>query len=157
MSFVKEGLSGSDSHPFSTAFSNRVSYKVMMLSMGGANFGGAQITQEGAAWTGDFAPFSVTFAVTGPSETSSCHPSLFAQCTSRAFFGEFDVPNPPKTSRRPCLSVLISPSGTVLPRNSPVSKWALLFNPRTDRGPGSIIRLARSVTFGFLRKPGSVC
>src|SRR5713226_724784 len=119
MSFVKEGLSGSDSHPFSMAFSNRVSYKVMMLSIGGANLGGAQITHEGAAMRGEFVPFSVTFAVTGPSETSSCHPSLFAQCTMRAFLGEFDVPNPPKTSRRPCLSVLISPSGTVLPRNSP--------------------------------------
>src|SRR5437879_6092888 len=157
MSFVKEGLSGSDSHPFTTALSNRVSYKVMMLSIGGANFGGAQITQEGAARRGEFAPFSATLAVTGPSEISSCHPSLFAQCTIRAFFGEFDLPNPPKTSKRPCLSVRISPRGTVLPRNFPVSKWAFLFNPWTDRGLGSIIRLARSVTFGFLRKPGSVC
>src|SRR6267142_3568609 len=101
MSFVKEGDSGSESHPLTTAFWNRVSYKVMMLRSGGANFGGAQITQAGSAWMGRSIPFSLTIAVTGPSDTSSCHPSLFAQCIILAFLGEPDLPNPPKTSKRP--------------------------------------------------------
>src|SRR5258706_12733227 len=125
--------------------------------MGGANFGGAQITQEGTASIGAGIPLSLICARTGPSEMSSCQPSLFAQCLIRALFGEFDFPTPPNTSKRPCRSVLISPNGTVLPRNFPVLKRLARFGPWRDLGPGSMIKLLRFTTVGFLLRLGSVC
>src|SRR6266496_5362329 len=95
-------------------------------------------------------PLNVTVAFTGPSETSSCHPSLFAQCVMGALLGEPEFPNPPRTSRRACLSVRISPRRTTTPRNLPVPKSAVLLGPVKERGPGSITKLLRSATEAFL-------
>src|SRR6266853_1598805 len=96
-------------------------------------------------------PLNVTVAFTGPSETSSCHPSLFAQCVMGLLLGEPEFPNPPRTSRRACLSVRISPRGTTTPRNLPLPKSAVLLGPVKERGPGSITKLLRSATEAFLR------
>ena len=123
---------------------------VARMKIGGANFGGGQMTHALAA-SEDF-PLSlrVTVAVTGPSETSSCHPSLFAKVVIGAFAGDAEEPKPPRTTKRPAVSVRISQSGTTTPRKLPVSNAADLFRPLNDRGPGSMIRLLRFATAAFL-------
>jgi hypothetical protein len=117
------------------------------LSIGGANLGGATITQEPAAvkvW-----PPTVKVAVTGPSDTSSCHSSLSPKLPSAWLDGDPEFPKPPRTSSRPSSSVRISPSGTVvaawfLTLNVPVSNTLRWSGPLSVREPGSMIRPSRS-------------
>src|SRR5438128_1144492 len=117
--------------------------------MGGTNFGGPTMTHAPIALCILPLLLNLTVALTGPSETSSCHSLLLANVVRRAFVGEPELPNPPSTSKRPLLSDRISPSGTMVFRNLPVSKVADLFIPLIERGPESILRLLRSVTLAF--------
>src|SRR6266566_1647728 len=153
MSFVNETFAGSFSPSLSTATCNNVSYMVMMLSMGGANFGGPQITQAATALKILPLALNVTVAVIGPSDTSSYQPSRLAKsfpgASKGAWIGEPELPNPPRTRRRPSRSVRISPNGTIDPRNVPVSKLTILFGPLKERCPGSIKGLLRSLTEAF--------
>src|SRR5438477_1250519 len=118
----------------------------MMWSIAGAKLGGPTITQAPAAsivWP----PFlNVTLALTGPSETSSCHPLLLAKVVRGLPVGDDERPKPPRTSSRALPSERISPSFTVLPRNFPVLNKAAWLRPLTVRAPGSIIRDLRSAT-----------
>src|SRR5215469_12524426 len=120
----------------------------MLWLTGGANRVGGQITHAPLAWYVLF-PI-VTVALTGPSETSSCQPSLFAKVVIGAPMGEPELPKPPNTRSRPELSDWISPSGTGVSRNWPVSKTALLLGPIV-RGPGVIMRELRLATEAFRR------
>src|SRR5260370_390196 len=70
-------------------------------------------------------PFNVTFALTGPSDTSSHHASLSDDVLGR--FEDQGVnapPKPPRTSSRPWSSVRISPRSTGTSRNVPLSNAA---------------------------------
>src|SRR5215470_11714263 len=96
----------------------------MGLSILGANFGAATMTQAPSACRGAVLPLNLTEAVTGPSDTSSCQPSLLANVVIGALDGEDELPKPPSTSKRPFASVRISPSGTFVPMNCPLSNFA---------------------------------
>src|SRR5690348_7740392 len=122
----------------------------MLWLIGGAKRGGGQITHAPLARY-VLLPIE-TVAVTGPSETSSCQPSLLANVVRGAPVGEAELPKPPSTRSRPALSVWISPRGTGVPRNWPVSNTALLLGPMV-RGPGVILSELRSVTEAFRSGP----
>src|SRR6266566_8975050 len=113
MSFVKEGTSGSFVPSLSIETCNKVSYRLSTLVKGGAKSGGAQITHAGSAFMDFDEPLSLTEAVTGPSETSSCQSLLLANAVSFLLRGDDECPNPPSTINRPSRSVFISPSGTI--------------------------------------------
>ena len=108
--------------------------------------------------TGIDSPPIDTVAVTGPSDVSSYQSSALLKLSGSfglntgAPDGEADLPVPPRTSRRPASSVRISPSGTVVVLNLPVSNRCAA-PPETDfpvieRGPGSI---ASAVAVGEVR------
>lgn len=65
----------------------------------GAKSGGAAMTQAGAAATESLAPFNFIIAVPGPSDTSLCQLSLFANVWSGFQSGEFERPKAANTSR----------------------------------------------------------
>src|SRR6266487_5699793 len=99
MSLVNEGGSTGKVNPrsgVSTATCRSVSYRVITCSIWGANFGGAQMTQAGEALIHAFVPLRSTEALTGPSETSSCQPSLSANVniSGSGIIGEPDFPEP---------------------------------------------------------------
>ena len=88
MSRLNEGLVGRREAELVGAVCSRTSYSVLMVSMAGANLGGPTITHAPAAWSVWLMPCNSTIAVTGPSATSSCHPSLLAKVVIGAPVGE---------------------------------------------------------------------
>ncbi|CAM5297700.1 hypothetical protein SPURM210S_04120 [Streptomyces purpurascens] len=77
---MKETLSGGGRLPAETKTSRIRSYMVRTDVSSGAKFGGATTTQAGS--TGTERPSTRTVALTGPSEMSSCQPSLLAKCVA---------------------------------------------------------------------------
>ena len=75
-SFVYEVVVGSVSVPASTIAWNTRSYRVMTLSMSGANFGGATMIHAPTTGGDVFVARMVIVADTGPSDTSSYQSSL---------------------------------------------------------------------------------
>ena len=83
-------------------------------------FGGTTITHA-LSLTAIDPSLNMTDAVTGPSEVSSNHPSLFAKFSSLYLFLspslQSDLPKPPRTISLPFSLVRSSPSGTSTPWN----------------------------------------
>ena len=156
-----DGPLGAARIPRWMARSTRRSYSVTRFVMPGAKSGGPTMTQAVATSTAPSA--SSTTAVTGPSAMSSYQLSLsekwpFSRSRRGCGGSEPEQPRPPRTSRRPLHSILISPSGTGVVRNLPVSKYLRSPGRLTERGPGSMIkeRSSSSLPLALLRRPAYV-
>src|SRR5262245_38638742 len=89
---------------YSWYVSYKRSYIVCTETTSGARFGGATTTQAGS--TGIERPSISTVADTGPSDTSSCQPSLLANVYGVLLGkGVLETPRPPRKSRLPRSSV----------------------------------------------------
>ncbi len=123
--------------------------------------GGVTATIAGSATSVRSPIFTV--ARTGPSEVSSCQPSLFAKVTARTPDAEAEWPAPPITISRPSASVRSSPSGTwtIDPGAKEIHPWSKAYSgplrsrPQIVFGPGSITRSSRCAPWIVaLRYPG---